>query len=120
MQIIHTQIEIQHFFPHRNQETQVPLLTCIFLGDLQFYSFVCVLESAEKGRNRLPGLKVDWSMFDLNDDIVFEFSIQRMKVVISRLGSIILRIAPVEMMVVNKRTVKKNPTMDLPTTFNYI
>ena len=59
-------------------------------------------------------------MFDLNDHIVFEFSIQRMKVVISRLGSIIPRIAPVEMMVVNERTIKNDPTVGLQWTCNYI
>ncbi len=41
-------------------------------------------------------------MFDLNDDVVFEFSVKRMEIIVGGFGAIVFEIAPVEMMVVNE------------------
>src|SRR5437868_6891121 len=70
---IHVEIEIQNFFPHGWKKTQMPLLPCVLLRDLQFDTFVCFLQPAEKRRHWFPSLEVNWSILDLDDDVVVEF-----------------------------------------------
>ena len=41
------QVEIENLFPHGNQKAKVMLLAGIFLRDLEFDGFVCILQSAE-------------------------------------------------------------------------
>src|SRR5678816_1586539 len=61
---IHSQSEIQHLFPHRRQETQMPLLPGVLLCDLEFDALVSLLQSAKKRRYRFPCLKINGTILD--------------------------------------------------------
>src|SRR5580700_7217686 len=50
-------------------------------------------------------------MFDLDDYVVVELAVKRMEVVVGGFGAIILRVAPIEMMVVDKRAIKNDSAM---------
>src|SRR6267154_218260 len=102
------QIEIEDFFPHRNKKTEMALLAGVFLGYLQFDGFVGFLESAEEGRDWFASLKVDRSMFDLDDYVVFELAVEGMKDVVGGSRAIIFWVAPIEMMVIDEGSIKKN------------
>src|SRR6266853_4908578 len=101
-------VEIENFLPHRNKKTEMALLAGIFLGYLQFDGFVGFLESAEEGRDWFASLKVDRSMFDLNDYVMFELAVEGMKDVVGRSRAIIFWVAPIEMMVIDEGSIKKN------------
>src|SRR5215470_619756 len=87
------------------------LLTCVFLRNLQFDSFIRLSEPAEQRRDRLAHLEIDRSVLDLDDDVVPKFPIQRIEDVVSRLGAIVLEIAPIQMMVVNERTIEEHASV---------
>ncbi len=114
------QIEPQHLFPHGDKKTQLSLLTGIFLRDLQFDRFVGVLESAQQRRDGLAHLKINRPILDLNDDVVLELPIQRMKNVVGSPRAIILGIAPVQMMVINKSAVEQHAAMRMDRAGNYV
>src|SRR5262245_54311669 len=99
---VRVKIKIQNFFPHGNQKTEVMLLAGVFLCDLKLNGFVCFLQSAEQGGSGFAGLKVDGAVLDLNDDVVVELAVERMKNVVSGFGPIVFKIAPIEMMVVDE------------------
>src|SRR5690348_3508146 len=80
----HVHIEIKNLFPHRHQKHQMPLLARVLLRDLQFDCLTRVRHAAEQRRSWLAHLKINWPVLDLNDDIVFELPIERMKVVVRR------------------------------------
>ena len=63
-------VEVEHLFPHRHEEHEVPLLAEILLRDLQLDRFVRLLERAEERRRRLADLEVDRSVLDLQHDVV--------------------------------------------------
>ena len=52
-------------------------------------------------------------MFDLDDDIVFELSVERMKIVVGGFGAVVFGIPPVEMMVVDERAIENDAVMRL-------
>ena len=87
------------------------LLAGVFLRDLQFNRFVGFFEAAEQRRNRFARLEVNRAMLDLDDDVVFELAVERMKIVVGSLGAVVLGIAPVEMMVVNERAIENDTVM---------
>src|ERR671925_1541437 len=117
---IYAHIEIQRLFPHRNEKAKVALLSQVFLGDLQFNGLVGFLKATQKGRRRLAHLKIDGAVLDLDDDVVIELAIERMKNVVSGPGSVIFGIAPVKMMVVHKRTIHDNAAVRLQGPCNSI
>src|SRR5580704_11275408 len=59
-------------------------------------------------------------MFDLDDYVVVEFSVERMEVVVRGTRAIVFRIAPVEMVVVDKRTIKDDAVMRRKGAGNYV
>ena len=65
------------------------LLAGVFLRNLEFDGFVRFFETAEKRRNGFPRLEIDWAVFDLNDDVVFELAVERMEIVVGGLGAIV-------------------------------
>src|SRR5580704_9809915 len=99
-------VEVEDFLPHWREENDVVLLACVFLRDLEFDRFIGFLEAAEEWRNRFARLEVDRAVFDLDDDVVVELAVERMKIVVGGFGAIVLRIAPVEMMVVDESAVE--------------
>src|SRR5256885_5878464 len=52
-------------------------------------------------------------MLDLDDDVVFELAVERMKIVVGSFGAVVLGIAPVEMMVVDESAIKHDAVMRL-------
>src|ERR1035438_41311 len=96
------------------------LLPGIFLRDLQLDGFVCFLQAAEQRRNRLAHLEVDGAVFDLNDDVVCELPVERMENIVGRLGEIVLLVAPVEMMVVDKAAVEQQSAVGVERAGNYV
>src|SRR6266571_878238 len=73
------QVEIQDLFPHGRKKTQMPLLPRVFLCDLQLDRLVRFLKPAEERRNWFARLEVDWAIFNLDDDVVRKFAVERMK-----------------------------------------
>ena len=86
----------------------MPLLPGVFLRDLQFNALVRFLQPAKKWRDRFAGLEINGPIFDLDDDVVVELSVERMKNVVRCASAIIFRIAPIQVMVVNERPIEKN------------
>src|SRR5580692_8449809 len=113
-------IEIENFFPHGYKKTQMPLLARVFLRDLQLDGRICFLEAAEERRHRLPHLEVNRSMFDLDDHVVVELAVERMEVVVRRACTIVFRISPIEMVVVDKRTIEDDAVMRRKGAGNYV
>ena len=87
------------------------LLAGVFLRDLQFDGFVRFFEAAEQRRNRFARLEVDWAIFNLDDDVVRKFAVERMKNVVGSFGPVILGIVPIKMVVIDKRPVENDPAM---------
>jgi len=56
-------------------------------------------------------LEIDRPVLDLDDDVIFEFSVKWMEDVESGSRAVVLGIAPVKVMVVNKRPVKDDAAM---------
>ena len=113
-------IEIQSLLPHRDQETQVAFLACVFLHDLQFDGFVGFLESGEKGGNRLAHLEIDGAIFNLDDHVVVELAVERMKNIVGGAGAIVFQVGPIKVMVVNKRTVEEHAAVRFERAGNHI
>ena len=100
------QVEIQHFFPHRREVNQMTLLAGIFLRHLQLDHSVGFLQAAQQRRYRFARLKIDRPVLDLDNDVVVEFPVERVKNVVRGSRAIRSCITPIQMMVVNKGTVK--------------
>src|SRR5580693_5095612 len=98
----------------------MPLLAGVLLGDLQLDGFVGFLEPGEQRRRRFACLEVDRSVFDLNDDVVVELSVERMKMVVSGVRPIILWPTPVEMMVVDKCAIEDDAVVRLERARDYV
>jgi hypothetical protein len=47
--VMHAHVEIERFFPHRNEVDHVPRLAHIFLGDLKLDGFVCFFQGSKEG-----------------------------------------------------------------------
>ena len=106
-------VEIENFFPHRREEAQMTLLAGVFLRDLQLDGFVCFFQPAEQWRYRLARLEIDRAVLDLDDDVVVELAVERMEIVIGGLGAVVLGVAPIEMMVVDKRAIENDSAVRL-------
>ena len=117
---VHAHVEIQNLLPHGRKKTQMPLLPGVFLRDLQFDALVRFLQPAKKRRDRFAGLEIDRSILDLDDDVVIKLSVERMKDVVSCARPIIFRIAPIQMMVVNKRPIEEQSAMRAKRASNHI
>ena len=113
-------VEIKNFFPHRRKKTQMPLLPGIFLRDLQLDGLVCFFQAAEERRNRFAHLEINRPMFDLDDYVVVELAVKRMKIVVGGPGPIVLGIGPIEMMVVNKRAIKDDSVVRRKGACNHV
>ncbi len=110
---VHAQVEVQHLFPHRRKEAQMPLLPRVLLRDLQFDAFVGFLQPAEKRRYWLACLKVDGAVLGLDDDVGVELPVERMENVVSSSGAVILGVLPIQVMVIHEGPIKKNAAMRL-------
>ena len=89
----------------------MPLLAGVFLRDLQLDRFVRVVQAGKQRRYRFPYLEIDRAVLDLHDHVIVEFSVQRMKDVVSRASAVGLQIVPVEMMVVDEGPIEQHPAV---------
>ena len=80
----------------------MPLLTGVFLSYLKFKHDICVLKPAEEGVNRLSYLEIDGTVFDLQYNVVVEFSVKTDKVNVALGGAVGCVVPPVLLAVVNK------------------
>jgi hypothetical protein len=101
------QIEIESRFPHRHQKDGVPRLAHILLRDLQLDGLVGFFQRGEKRRRGFAHLKIDRPVLDLNHHVGIELAIQVVEVVIGRAGAVVLRVAPVHVMVVDEAAVEE-------------
>src|SRR6267142_2586548 len=98
----------------------MPLLSGVFLSNLQLHRHIRLLQPAKERRNRFADLKVNWSMFDLNNYVVVELAIERMEYIVCSFRAVALRILPVEVMVVYKRAIKNDSTVGFERACNHI
>src|SRR6266852_1557901 len=105
------EIEIQNLIPHGRKKTQMPLLPRVLLCDLQLNRLARFLKSPEERRNRFARLEVDWTILNLDDDVVRKSAVERMKNVVCGFGTIALGITPIKMVVIDKRPVENDPAV---------
>src|ERR1035438_441630 len=103
---IDAHIKIQHFWPKRDEKAELPLLSGIFLGDLQFDGFIGAAQAGKKRRSRFAYLEIDWTILDLNDDVLVEVAVQRVEVIVSGLRAIVFQVVPIQMVVVDEGAIK--------------
>jgi len=77
------------------------LLAEVFLGDLKLDGFIGLVKIGKQGRCRFPYLEINGSMLDLDDDVVVELAVERLKNFNRCFGAVGLSVMPVEMMVVD-------------------
>ena len=106
-------VEVEHFFPHRHEEAEVPLLAEVFLRDLQLDRLVGFRESAEQRRGGLADLEVDRAVLDLDDDVVEELAVERVEVVVGGLGAVVLGILPIHFVVVDEAAIEQDAAVRL-------
>src|SRR5579885_272835 len=109
----HFHVEIERRLPHRYEEAELLLLSGVFLRDLEFDGLVGLLQPAEQRRSRFAHLEIDRSVLDLHNNIAVKLAVERMKDVIGRHCTVILRITPIEMIVVNERPIEHKPAVGL-------
>src|SRR5207248_6839185 len=89
----------------------MPLLACIFLRYLKLNRLVRVLERAKQRRNRLSDLEIDGSIFDLDQNVIVELSVELRKIVVSGFRAVVLQIAPIHFVVVHEAAIDQNAAM---------
>jgi hypothetical protein len=57
---------------------------------------------------------------DLNDGVVVECAVQRMKIVIGSLSPVVGQVSPIQMVVVNECTIKNQSAVGLQGTRNHV
>src|SRR5712692_637764 len=98
----------------------MPLLPSVFLRDLQLHRHVRTLQPAKERRTRFADLKVNRTMFNLNNNVVVELPIERMEDIVCSSGAVTLRILPVEVMVVYKRPIENDAAVRFERARNHI
>src|SRR5882724_11506920 len=98
----------------------MPRLAKILLCDLQLDRLVGFFQRGEQWRRRLANLEIDGTIFDLNDDVGVELTVERMKVVVSGARTVVFRIAPVHVMVVDESAIEQQSAVRLERTGNHI
>src|SRR5260370_21033798 len=111
---------MERLLAHRRQIHSVPGLAEIFLSDLQLNRLVRLVQRAEKGRGGLAPLEIDGPVLDLDHDIIVEFPIEVVEIVVCGARSTVLGIAPVDVMVVNEASIEDKTAVRLQRASNYI
>src|SRR5262249_42967195 len=118
--IANPHVEIESLFPHWNEKYRVTRLTEVLLRNLQFDRFARFVQRAEQRRGRLANLKIDRTIFDLNDDVVIEAAIEIVEIIVGGAGAIVFGILPIHVMVVHKTAIKDHAAMRLQRSCNDI
>src|SRR5438067_7676046 len=87
------------------------LLAGVFLRDLEFYRLVRAGEPGEQRRGRLTNLEIDGAIFDLVDGVVVEMTIERVEIVICSFSTVVLQVAPVEVVVVDEGAIEDDASV---------
>jgi hypothetical protein len=106
-------VEIERLLTHGNQKDGMPGLSHVLLGDLQFDRLAGLFKLAKQRGRGLAHLEIDGAVLDLDDDVVVEFAVELLEIVISRAGPIVLGVAPVHVVVVDKAAVKEKTAVRL-------
>ena len=96
------------------------LLAGVLLRNLQFNGLVRSMQSGEKWRGRFAHLEINGTILDLDDDVIVEGAIQRMKIVVGGFRPIVLQIVPIEVVVVNEGPIKNDSTVGLQRARNHV
>ena len=91
----------------------MPRLPEILLRDLQLDRLARLVECSEQRRSRLAHLKIDGTVLDLDDDVVVELAVKSVEIVVRRASAIVLRIAPIHVVVVNKAAIENQAAVRL-------
>src|ERR1035438_7706767 len=84
------------------------LLSGVLLRHLQLDRFVGAAQAGEQRGSRFAHLEIDWTILNLNDDVVVEGAVEGMEIVVGRFRAIVFQFVPVEVMVVNKRSIEND------------
>ena len=107
---LHVCIAIQTFFPHRCKKSKMVRKTEIFLCYLEFGHHRCFLHRSEQRTEWFARLEINRAVLYLHNDIIPEFSVQRLKFKISLLGTV----------AVGRRVNESTPHHDTMIRFQYI
>src|ERR1039458_794956 len=77
-------------------------------------------QAGEQRGSRFAHLEIDWTILNLNDDVVVEGAVEGMEIVVGRFRAIVFQFVPVEVMVVNKRSIEHDAAVRLESARNHI
>src|SRR5258708_5659226 len=97
---VHLHVEIEHLFPHGNQKTKMPLVSGVLLRRLQLDGLVGIRHRPKQRRGRFTHLEIDRAVLDLDDDVLVEFTVERMEIIIGGAAAVVFRISPIQVMVI--------------------
>ncbi|MNW46356.1 hypothetical protein D3C74_236480 [compost metagenome] len=106
-------VKVQYFLPLGYEIADMVLLPGIFLGDLKLDHLVRQRHRAQQRRYRLAHLKVNRTVFDLQDDVLFESPVQRDEMIVGGPCPIRLAVSPVLLAVVNEASPDHEPAVRL-------
>src|SRR6476646_801235 len=95
-------------------------LSEILLSDLQFDALARMVESSEQRRRRLTDLKINGTVFDLDDDVVIEITVKSVEIVVCGASTIVFWISPIHVVVVNKPAIENHATVRLEGTGDHV
>src|SRR5262249_10734217 len=102
-------VEVEDLLPHGRDINEVPLLSEVLLRDLDFEGLVSFWKASEEWRDWLAHLEVDGTFLGLNDYVVGELAVEKMKNVVGGPGAISFRIIPIEVVVVDEGAIEDQP-----------
>ena len=82
-------------------------LSHVFLSDLQLDSFLSFRQRAEERGRGLADLEIDGAVLNLHDGVAIELTVERVEVIVSGAGAVVLEITPVRMVVVDEASVEE-------------
>src|ERR1700751_4363130 len=89
----------------------MPLLSRVLLRDLQLNCLIGPRQTTKQWRHWFTNLKVNRAILDLDDYVVIEFAVKRMKDVVGSSCTIVFKILPIQMMVINERAIENDAAM---------
>ena len=92
-------VGIEKFFPHRAQVHQMLALPEVFLRRLNFGEHRCLLEGSKQRMKRLARLEIERAVFDLQEDVRAELTVELGEFDVSP-----LRTVGIDIFIVNERT----------------
>ncbi len=104
--VVGAEVGVESGLPHRYEKDHVALLAGVLLRDLQLNGLRSVLEGGKERRDGLADLEVDGTVFDLDDDVRFEFAVEGVEVVVPGAGAVGLEVVVIEMIVIDEAAIE--------------